>query len=135
MTIFEVPGPLAGRPAKYFLCASLLLVCTAASADNAPLQTQIVDLANKVDGVHPGYRAFRLLGGRNGLGQRARARWAQRHRAGHCLSHKCGIGETPSEDAATQELGVEIDCYAAVHHRALKESVDTAMAGRAAQRP
>jgi len=27
-------------------------------ADNPPLPTQIVDLANKVDGVHPGFAPF-----------------------------------------------------------------------------
>jgi catalase len=62
MTIFEAPGAHASRPAKSLLCASLLLICAAASADNAPLPTQIVDLANKVDGVHPGYRAFHAKG-------------------------------------------------------------------------
>jgi catalase len=62
MTIFEAPGAHASRPVKSLLCASLLLVCAAASADNAPLPTQIVDLANKVDGVHPGYRAFHAKG-------------------------------------------------------------------------
>src|ERR1700730_1459917 len=43
---------------KSLTCASLLLASAAAIADNAPVPTQIVDLANKVDGVHPGYRAF-----------------------------------------------------------------------------
>jgi catalase len=43
-------------------CASLLLAAAAATAENAPLPTQIVDLANKVDGVHPGYRAFHAKG-------------------------------------------------------------------------
>lgn len=47
----------------YFTCASLLLACAAARADNPPpLPTQIVDLANKVDGVHPGFRAFHAKG-------------------------------------------------------------------------
>src|ERR1700684_1660408 len=41
---------------------SLLLASAAATADNAPLPTQIVDLANKVDGVHPGFRAFHAKG-------------------------------------------------------------------------
>ena len=41
---------------------SLLLVSAAAIADNAPLPTQIVDLANQVDGVHPGFRAFHAKG-------------------------------------------------------------------------
>ena len=44
------------------VCGSLLLASAAASADDAPLSTQIVDLANKVDGVHPGYRAFHAKG-------------------------------------------------------------------------
>jgi catalase len=47
--------------AKSLACASLLLACAAANADN-PLPTQIVDLANKVDGVHPGFRAFHAKG-------------------------------------------------------------------------
>jgi catalase len=51
------------RPvAKSLVCVSLLLACAAASADTPPLPTQIVDLANKVDGVHPGYRAFHAKG-------------------------------------------------------------------------
>ena len=48
--------------AKSLMCGSLLLVSAAALADTAPLSTQIVDLANKVDGVHPGYRAFHAKG-------------------------------------------------------------------------
>ena len=47
---------------KSSTCALLLLASAAATADNAPLPTQIVDLANKVDGVHPGYRAFHAKG-------------------------------------------------------------------------
>ena len=62
MTIFEVTGSCAGRLAKSLACTSLLLVSVAASADDAPLPTQIVDLANKVDGVHPGFRAFHAKG-------------------------------------------------------------------------
>jgi catalase len=62
MTIFEVSGSCAGRLAKSLTCLSLLLTSVAATADNAPLPTQIVDLANKVDGVHPGYRAFHAKG-------------------------------------------------------------------------
>src|SRR5882757_10771295 len=46
----------------FSMYASLLLVSAAAIADNAPLPTQIVDLANKVDGVHPGFRAFHAKG-------------------------------------------------------------------------
>ena len=62
MTIFEVSGSCAGHLAKSLTCLSLLLTSVAATADNAPLPTQIVDLANKVDGVHPGFRAFHAKG-------------------------------------------------------------------------
>jgi catalase len=48
--------------AKSLMCVSLLLACTAATADTPPLPTQIVDLANKVDGVHAGFRAFHAKG-------------------------------------------------------------------------
>src|SRR5580692_3184496 len=44
------------------VCVSLLLAAAATAADNPPLPTQIVDLANKVDGVHPGFRAFHAKG-------------------------------------------------------------------------
>src|SRR5260370_25536377 len=44
------------------LYVSLLLASAAAIADTPPLPTQIVDLADKVDGVHPGYRAFHAKG-------------------------------------------------------------------------
>jgi catalase len=50
------------RLARSLACVSLLLTCAAATADNPPLPTQIVDLANKVDGVHPGFRAFHAKG-------------------------------------------------------------------------
>ena len=56
------PGSCARRLAKSLVCGSLLLASAAAIADNAPLPTQIVDLANKVDGVHPGFRAFHAKG-------------------------------------------------------------------------
>lgn len=49
-------------PAKSLLYASLLLACAVACAAEPPLPTQIVDLANKVDGVHPGFRAFHAKG-------------------------------------------------------------------------
>ena len=52
----------AGRPAKPLMYVALLLATAAASADTLPVPTQIVDLANKVDGVHPGYRAFHAKG-------------------------------------------------------------------------
>lgn len=42
--------------------ASLVLACTAAFAADAPVTTQIVDLANKLSGVHPGFRAFHAKG-------------------------------------------------------------------------
>ena len=41
---------------------SLLLASAAAMADDPAVPTQIVDLANKVDGVHPGFRAFHAKG-------------------------------------------------------------------------
>jgi catalase len=50
------------KPLASLACVPLLLACAAASADPVPLPTQIVDLANKVDGVHPGYRAFHAKG-------------------------------------------------------------------------
>src|ERR1700751_349550 len=43
-------------------CVSLLLASAAAIADDPSVPTQIVDLANKVDGVHPGFRAFHAKG-------------------------------------------------------------------------
>lgn len=55
-------SPSARRLASSLTCVSLLLASAVAVADNAPLPTQIVDLANKVDGVHPGYRAFHAKG-------------------------------------------------------------------------
>jgi catalase len=48
--------------AESLMCASLVLASAAATADNASLPTQIVDLANNVDGVHPGFRAFHAKG-------------------------------------------------------------------------
>ena len=42
-------------------CISLL-ASAAAIADDPTVPTQIVDLANKVDGVHPGFRAFHAKG-------------------------------------------------------------------------
>src|SRR5882672_39352 len=52
----------ARRLVRSLTCVSLLLASAAAVADNPPLPTQIVDLANKVDGVHPGFRAFHAKG-------------------------------------------------------------------------
>ena len=62
MTILEVAGACARGLAKSSTCGLLLLACAAALADTTPLPTQIVDLANKVDGVHPGFRAFHAKG-------------------------------------------------------------------------
>ena len=42
--------------------ASLMLACTAALAEDAPVATQVVDLASKLNGVHPGFRAFHAKG-------------------------------------------------------------------------
>jgi catalase len=60
----RVGGPLRGRClARAAMCASSLLTsAVATAADNPPVPTQIVDLANKVDGVHPGFRAFHAKG-------------------------------------------------------------------------
>src|SRR5258706_13733187 len=55
-------GSCASRLAKSLMCVSLLLASAAAVPDNPPFPTQIVDLANKVDGVHPGFRAFHAKG-------------------------------------------------------------------------
>jgi catalase len=62
MATLELAGSGARRLAKSLTCVLLLLACAAATADNAPVTTQIVDLANKVDGVHPGFRAFHAKG-------------------------------------------------------------------------
>jgi catalase len=57
-----VLGSCAKRLAKSLMCISVLLASAAATADDASVPTQIVDLANKVDGVHPGFRAFHAKG-------------------------------------------------------------------------
>ena len=62
MAIFEVAGSSARGLAKSLMCVSLLLASAAATADDPPVPTQIVDLANKVDGVHPGFRAVHAKG-------------------------------------------------------------------------
>jgi catalase len=62
MVISEVAGSPKKRLATSLTCVLLLLVSAAATADEPSLPTQIVDLANKVDGVHPGYRAFHAKG-------------------------------------------------------------------------
>jgi catalase len=61
-TMLEVAGAGARRVARSLIWVLLLLASAAATADNAPVPTQIVDLANKVDGVHPGFRAFHAKG-------------------------------------------------------------------------
>jgi catalase len=55
-------GLRARRLAKSLVCVSLLLASAPATADTPAVPTQIVDLANKVDGVHPGFRAFHAKG-------------------------------------------------------------------------
>src|ERR1700722_3863403 len=62
MAILEAAGSCARGVAKSLVCVSLLLACATAIADNPSLPAQIVDLANKVDGVHPGFRAFHAKG-------------------------------------------------------------------------
>ena len=53
----------ASRLAKAAMWVSLLLAALpAVAADNPSVPTQIVDLANKVDGMHPGFRAFHAKG-------------------------------------------------------------------------
>jgi catalase len=47
---------------KFLIYAAFLRASVAVAADNPPLPTQIVDLANRVDGVHAGYRAFHAKG-------------------------------------------------------------------------
>jgi catalase len=44
------------------MCVSLMLASAAATADSPPVATQVVDLANKLNGVHPGFRAFHAKG-------------------------------------------------------------------------
>ena len=54
---------LASRLAKSAMWMSLLLAAVpAVAADSPSVPTQIVDLANQVDGVHPGFRAFHAKG-------------------------------------------------------------------------
>jgi len=56
-------GSFASRLAKSAVCISFLLASVPAiAADNPSVPTQIVDLANKVDGEHPGFRAFHAKG-------------------------------------------------------------------------
>jgi catalase len=68
MTIVRATGSCSTRLVKSSTCGLLLmasaalLAATASRAQSPALPTQIVDLANKVDGVHPGYRAFHAKG-------------------------------------------------------------------------
>ncbi len=55
-------GSYSRRLAKSLMCVSLMLASAAATADNPPVTTQVVDLANKLNGVHPGFRAFHAKG-------------------------------------------------------------------------
>jgi catalase len=56
-------GPAARQLLKALVCTSIPLASAAANAaDDPAVTTQIVDLANKVDGVHPGFRAFHAKG-------------------------------------------------------------------------
>jgi len=45
-----------------FVCASLVLASAVAAAEDAPVATEVVDLANQINGVHPGFRAFHAKG-------------------------------------------------------------------------
>ena len=62
IAMLEVAASSATRLVKCLACSLFLLASAAATADDASLPTQIVDLANKLDGVHPGFRAFHAKG-------------------------------------------------------------------------
>src|SRR5215813_6463441 len=47
---------------KSVICVSLVLASAVTAAEEPPVTTQVVDLANKLNGVHPGYRAFHAKG-------------------------------------------------------------------------
>src|SRR5215472_12634470 len=47
---------------KSVICGSLVLASAVATAEEPPVATQVVDLANKLNGVHPGFRAFHAKG-------------------------------------------------------------------------
>jgi len=55
-------GSSSRRLAKSLMCVSLMLASAAATADTPPVATQVVDLANKLNGAHPGFRAFHAKG-------------------------------------------------------------------------
>jgi len=52
----------SSRRLASLMCASLILASAAATADDPSVTTQVVDLANKLNGVHPGFRAFHAKG-------------------------------------------------------------------------
>jgi len=62
MVILEEAGSRARRLVKSMAYAPLLLASAAATAADPPVTTQIVDLANKLNGLHPGFRAFHAKG-------------------------------------------------------------------------
>jgi len=62
MAILEGTGSCARRLVKSLAYVPLLLASAAATADDPPVPTQIVDLANKLNGLHPGFRAFHAKG-------------------------------------------------------------------------
>jgi catalase len=47
---------------KSVACVLLVLASAVATAEEPPVTTQIVDLANNLNGVHPGFRAFHAKG-------------------------------------------------------------------------
>jgi catalase len=59
---------------------------------NPPVTTQVVDLANKLSGVHPGFRAFHAKGAVVEGSFKASPEAARLSRAplfsGHCLHHR-----------------------------------------------
>src|SRR5712671_2562504 len=62
MAILAEAGSCARRLVKSLAYVPLLLASSAATPDDPPVTTQIVDLANKLNGVHPGFRAFHAKG-------------------------------------------------------------------------
>jgi len=52
----------ATRLATSLACALFLVASAAATADDAPVTAQIVDLAIKINGAHPGFRPFHAKG-------------------------------------------------------------------------
>jgi catalase len=57
-----INSTLAEAAKKFAMAIALLPAFAAANADEAPVPTQVVDLANKLNGVHPGFRAFHAKG-------------------------------------------------------------------------